>query len=166
MFCNGYITEQGREVVMKSLIVVHSYHHNNTRAVAEAIANVLGAEIRAPFEADVNKLCEYDLVGFGAGIDSGRHYKELLDFAGTLAPAAGRKCFLFSTSAIQGDAKVAKDHKALRDIMQSKGYEVIGEFSCLGYNTNSFLKYIGGMNRGRPNAEDIKKATRFATLLK
>ena len=100
----------------------------------------------------MNELCEYNLIGLGSGIDSGRHYKELLDFAGKLAPLPGKKCFLFSTSAIQGDAKVAKDHRALREIMLSKGYEVVGEFSCPGYNTNSFLKYIGGMNRGRPNA--------------
>lgn len=150
---------------MKSLIVVHSYHHNNTRAVAKAIANVLRADIKTTFEADMNELCEYDLIGFGAGIDSGKHYKELLDFACKLVPAAGRKCFLFSTSAVQGEAKVAKDHKALREIVRSKGYSVIGEFSCLGYNTNLFLKYIGGMNRGRPNAEDLDKAMEFAEKL-
>jgi hypothetical protein len=30
---------------MKGLIVVHSYHHHNTRKVAEAMASVIGAAI-------------------------------------------------------------------------------------------------------------------------
>jgi hypothetical protein len=30
----------------------------------------------------------------------------------------------------------------------------------------SFLKYIGGMNKGRPNAEDLKHAEEFAENLK
>ena len=31
------------------------------------------------------------------------------------------------------------------------------EFGCTGFNTNRFLKYFGGINKGRPNAEDLKK---------
>jgi len=47
----------------------------------------------------------------------------------------------------------------------SKGYSVIGEFSCKGFNTNSFLKYFGGMNKDRPNSEDLKNAEKFASSL-
>jgi len=36
----------------------------------------------------------------------------------------------------------------------------------LGYNTNSFLKIIGGINKGRPNAVDLKNAKEFAKNLK
>ena len=32
----------------RSLVVVFSYHHGNTRKVADAIAGVLGAEVRTP----------------------------------------------------------------------------------------------------------------------
>ena len=36
----------GKEVSpLKSLIVVHSYHHNNTQKVAQAMAKVLDAEV-------------------------------------------------------------------------------------------------------------------------
>jgi flavodoxin len=150
---------------MKSMIVVYSYHHNNTRKVAEAMAAVIGAGIKSPAETDGNALQGYGLTGFGAGIDSGRHYRELLDFAGTLPPMEGKRCFIFSTSAVQGDKKVSKDHARLREILQSKGYDVIGEFSCKGYNTNSFLRHIGGMNKGRPNEADIRDAMRFSSTL-
>lgn len=150
---------------MKSLIVLYSYHHNNTRKAAVAIADVIGAAIKNPMETNGNELKEYNLIGFGSGIDSGKHYRELLDFADQLSPVDGKRCFIFSTSAIQGNKKTAKDHALLRETLQSKGYKVVGEFSCKGFNTNSFLKYFGGMNKGRPNDEDIKNARKFASKL-
>lgn len=151
---------------MKSLIVVYSYHHLNTQKIAEVFAKILDAEIITPQQAKQIELKDYDLVGFGAGIDSGKHYKPLLDFADTLPQVADKKAFIFSTSAIQGEDKVAKDHSALRKTLQSKGYVIVDEFSCKGYNTNSFLKYFGGMNKGRPNEEDLKNAEEFAQKLK
>jgi hypothetical protein len=35
---------------------------------------------------------------------------------------------------------------------------IVDEFGCAGLNTNGFLKFFGGMNKGRPNAEDPKHA--------
>ena len=54
----------------------------------------------------------------------------------------------------------------LREKLQSKGYLIVDEFTCLGFNTNSFMKYLGGMNKGRPNAQDLKQAEEFAQNLK
>jgi len=145
----------------KSLIVVYSYHHNNTRKVADAMANVLGCSVKSPGEADCGEMPGYELAGFGAGIDSAKHYAPMLDFARRLTPAPGNKAFIFSTSAILGDNKVRKDHAALRDILVSKGYTIVGEFACKGYNTNKFLKYIGGINRGHPDEKDLRNAENF-----
>ena len=69
---------------MKTLLVVYSYHHNNTQKVAEVFGKVLDAEIKTPQQTNPVEVQEYDLVGFGAGIDSGKHYKQLLDFADQL----------------------------------------------------------------------------------
>jgi len=151
---------------VKTLLIVYSYHHNNTLKIAEVFAKVLDAQIKTPQQASLQEIQEYDIVGFGAGIDSGKHYKPLLDLADTLPQVADKKAFIFSTSAIQGEDKVAKDHSLLRKKLQSKGYLIVGEFSCKGFNTNSILKCFGGMNRGRPNAEDLKNAEEFAQNLK
>ena len=70
-----------REFPMKTLIVVYSYHHNNTQKVAEVFAKVLDAQIKTPQQINPEELQDYDLVGFGSGIDTGKNYKELLDFA-------------------------------------------------------------------------------------
>jgi hypothetical protein len=42
---------------------------------------------------------------------------------------------------------------------------IVDEFACKGFNTNSFMKYLGGMNKGRPNAEDLRHAKEFAQNL-
>ncbi len=151
---------------MKSLLVLFSYHHNNTEKVANVFAKVFDAQIKTPQQINPEELQEYSLIGFGSGIYSEKHHKLLLDLADKLLQVTNRKAFIFSTSAIQGKAKVAKDHSLLREKLQSKGYMIVDEFSCKGFNTNSFMKYFGGMNKGRPNAEDLKHAEEFAQNLK
>ena len=149
----------------KSLVIVYSYHHNNTEKVADVMAKNLGCEKAYLDEKYYEEIPDYDIVGFGAGIDSAKHYAPMLDFARKLRPVHNKKAFIFSTSAILGEKKVKKDHTALRDILISKGYEIVDEFACKGYNTNSFLKYIGGINKGRPSAEDLQNAADFAGRL-
>ena len=151
---------------MKSLLVVFSYHHNNTEKVAKVFARVLDAQIKTPQQINPEELQEYDLVGLGAGIDSGKHYKPVLDLADRLPQVNNKKAFIFSTSALTGEKKSAKDHSTLREKLQSKGYIIVDEFQCKGFNTNSFMRFFGGMNKGRPNAEDLKNAEEFAQNLK
>ena len=151
---------------LKSLLVLFSYHHNNTEKIANVFAKVLDAQIKTPQQVNPEELQEYNLIGLGSGIYSAKHHKSLLDLADKLPKVTDKKAFIFSTSAILGDKKVAKDHSILRRKLQSKGYIIVDEFACKGFNTNSFLKYFGGMNKSRPNAEDLKDAQEFAQNLK
>jgi len=151
---------------MKSLLIVFSYHHNNTLKIAEVFAEVLDAQIKTPDQIIIEDFQEYDLVGFGSGIYGEKHHKALLDLADRLLQVENTNAFIFSTSAIMGKDKVEKDHRTLREKLQSKRYTIIDEFACKGFNTNSFLKYMGGMNKGRPNAEDLRHAKEFAQQLK
>ena len=151
---------------MNFLIVVFSYHHNNTQKIAETMSKVLDAQVKSPQQINPDELQKYDLVGFGAGIDSGKHYKLLLDFADKLPQVTDKKAFIFSTSGVATNKYMVKIHSALREKLQLKGYTIVDEFNCKGFNTNSFLKYLGGMNKGRPNSEDLKNAEEFASKLK
>ncbi|MFX1567522.1 MAG: flavodoxin family protein [Promethearchaeota archaeon] len=151
---------------MKSILVLYSYHHNNTEKVAQVFAEVLGAQIKTPQELNPKELQEYILVGFGSGIYCAKHHKSIFDLADKLSQVNNRKAFIFSTAALTGKSKVTKDHAELREKLQSKGYMILDDFQCKGFNTNSFLKYFGGMNKGRPNAEDLKRAKEFAQELK
>jgi hypothetical protein len=60
---------------------------------------------------------------------------------------------------------IEKNHSLLKNKLQSKGYKIINEFSCVGFNTNSFLKLFGGLNKNRPSVEDLCKAEEFARRL-
>lgn len=150
----------------KSLIILMSYHHNNTEKVAKVIAKVLNAEIKTPQQINPEELQDYDLVGFGSGIYSAKHHESLLKLADELPEANNKNAFLFSTAGITGESKKTKDHRILREKLESKGYIVVDEFQCKGFNTNSFLKLFGGMNKNRPNTDDLKNAEEFVLKLK
>jgi len=153
------------DTAMKSLLIVFSYHHGNTEKIARVFAEVLDAEIRAPKQVRPQELQDYDLIGFGSGIYDAKHHTDLLDLADALPRVIDKKAFIFSTSSMIGEDQVAEDHSTLRGKLQSKGYSVVGEFGCKGFNTNSFLRHFGGMNKGRPNAEDLRHAQEFARSL-
>ncbi len=150
----------------KILLVLFSFHHKNTEKIAKVFAKVLDAQIKKPKQINPEDLQEYDLVGFGSGIYSDEHHKSLLDLVDKIPQVNNKKAFIFSTSAMMGEDKVFNDHSKLREKLLSKGYMIVDEFACKGYNTNSFLRYFGGMNKGRPNAEDLKHAEVFAKNLK
>ena len=145
----------------KTLIIVYSYHHMNTLKIAKAMAEEVNCEVLDLSLVDTSTLEDYNLIGFGSGIDSGKHYPELIEFVQNLPKTTKLKAFTFSTSATIGDDKVIKDHSALTSILNNKGYNVLNHFACKGYNTNSFLKFLGGMNNNRPNEQDLEDARIF-----
>ncbi len=161
--------------MMKSIVIVCSYHHKNTEKVAVRIADVLGARTVTPQQVDKEELNGFDLIGFGSGIYDAKHHKKLLELADSLPHTEGKKAFLFSTdgmprfvmkSSAMLKYKMRTDHSALREKLQAKGYTIIGEFNCAGLNTNSYLKLFGGINKGRPDAHDFELAAGFANGLK
>jgi len=151
---------------MKSLLVLYSYHHHNTEKVAKILAKVLDAEIKWPQEINPEELQDYDLIGFGSGIYSAKHHESMLELADELPEVDNKEAFLFSTAGITGKSKASKDHTTLREKLESKGYIIIDEFQCKGFNTNSFLRLFGGMNKGRPNDRDLRNAEEFAWKVK
>lgn len=156
----------GRGEAVRALVVVCSYHHKNTEKVARAIAGVLGAPVKTPQQVGPEEVAAYDLVGFGSGIYDATFHPSLLELADRLPPAENRRAFLFSTygapAVAAGGKFVAKNHSRMREKLLARGYEVSGEFACAGWNTNVFLKYFGGLNRGHPDAADLERAKAFA----
>lgn len=156
---------------MNALIIVSSYHHKNTEKLAACMAKALGCRYAGTDAVNPQDFAAYDLVGFGSGIYDARHHQKLLTLADALPEANGKKAFIFSTDGVprflakEGamlEDKMRRDHTALREKLQAKGYTVIGEWGCAGFNTNAFLKYFGGVNKGRPNASDLARAEAFA----
>lgn len=151
---------------MNALVVVFSYHHNNTEKIAHAIAHVLDAPVKTPQQVQPEEIADYDLVGFGSGIYSATFDTSLLSLADRLPPGNNKKVFLFSTygapAFVANREFIEKNHQQIREKLTAKGYMVIGEFGCAGLNTNSFLKYFGGLNKAKPDAGDLMNAEAFA----
>jgi flavodoxin len=142
-------------------VICSSYHHGNTKKVADVITRILDGELVKPNAVDVNTLLEYDLIGFCSGNYYGRHDKTLFELVEKM-PYLGKDVFIFST---RGSFILPNGHKALRKCLQEKGFRIVGEFSCRGFDTYGILKLIGGISRGRPNESDLKKAEEFARTL-
>ena len=161
---------------LSSALVFYSYHHNNTEKIAKSIAKVLDADIKKPQELNPEDLQKYSLIGFGSGMYDGKHHESLFELVDKFSQVTDKKAFIFSTCGIpgifaksinsQGEETAAAQHLELREKLKSKGYKIAGEFGCPGFNTNSFLKWFGGINKGRPNAQDLKSAEMFACRLK
>ncbi|UYP47334.1 hypothetical protein NEF87_003619 [Candidatus Lokiarchaeum ossiferum] len=151
---------------MKTLIVIYSYHHKNTEKIAHIMGKVLDADVKAPKNLTPEIVRTYDLIGFGSGIYSAKHHSILLEFVKNLPEIPNLNAFIFSTAALVGKEKMMSDHQQLKSVLERKGFVILDEFSCKGFNTNSFLKFFGGMNKNRPNAIDLKNAEIFAQNLR
>jgi len=147
---------------MKTLIVYASVHHQNTEKVAKVMAEELGADLVPIGEAQPETLTAYDLIGFGSGIYGRKFHKTLRQFVEELPTVTGKQAFIFST---RGGAE-GHGHAALKDILVKRGFSITGDFSCKGWDTVGPLKLFGGINKGRPNEDDLEGARAFARGLK
>jgi flavodoxin len=151
---------------MKALIIYISVHHGNTEKVAKTMAKILDAALLEVEQADASMLEQYDLIGFGSGIYFGKHHESLLDFVDELPVLRNKNVFIFSTSGLRKIRFFHNFDKPLKERLQRKGFDIIGEFSCRGLDTYRATKIVGGINKGRPNAKDLKQVEDFARGLK
>ena len=147
---------------MKTVIIYTSVHHQNTQKVATVMAEELGADLVPVAQAEPGTLNGYDLAGFGSGIFFGKHHKTLMQFVETLPTGAGRQAFVFSTSGKGGNGM----HAALKEQLAGRGFSIVDEFSCKAWDSWGPLKLIGGINKGRPDEQDLAAAREFARRLR
>lgn len=145
---------------MKSLIIYSSIHHGNTKKIAVAMAEAIGADLLQTDEVKGTLLEQYDLIGFGSGIYNGKHNSKLCQIA-EKSQIKGKSVFVFSTGGI-GNKKY---NKTLIDHLTSNGALVKNSFSCKGFDTYGIFKWIGGISKGHPNSKDIESARNFAKSL-
>lgn len=147
---------------MVTLIIFQSVHHSNTEKVAKAMADSLGCDTIRAGELGDRSVEDYDLVGFGSGIFYGKHHRSILDFAEKLVGNPGGRAFVFSTAGFS----MKRNHNHLKRILSKRGYDIVDEFSCKGHDSWGPYKFIGGINKRRPNDKDLENAREFAQRLK
>jgi flavodoxin len=160
------IDEGDSKAPTRILMILASAPGGSTEKIARAMAAASGARVLSPAEAKTADMSACMLMGFGSGIIDQKHHEALLSLVDTLPPQKGRKAFIFSTSGVSRQFALKHDiddpHELLRRKLVEKGFTIAGEFNCAGFNANSFWKLLGGMNKGRPNREDLARAAAFA----
>ena len=116
--------------MMKTIIIYVSTYQSNTLKIARSMASELSASLATTLEAEKIDLSDYDLIGLGSGINFAQHHRELLSFAKS-HELKNRNIFIFSTRC---RPFLGKYHQALKKILSNKGGNLIGEFSCRGFD--------------------------------
>lgn len=146
---------------MNALIVCDSRAYGNTRKVAEAMADALGAEVVTPHEARRIELANYDIAGFGSGIYAMNFYADLRQLVEALPKVGNKRAFIFLTSA-SSEPRMRKPVAKMTATLTNRGYEVVGHFWCRGFWNPWWLRLIGGVNKGHPDRADLDAAGAFA----
>ena len=147
---------------MKAIIIYVSTYQGNTLKVAQVMANEFSAALVTTKEAEGIDLADYDLIGLGSAINFAQHHKELLNYAES-HNFRNRNVFIFSTRC---RPFLGKYHQALKKILLKKDCNLIGEFSCKGFDRTGPWVAINGYNKARPNELDLFKAKLFAGKMK
>ncbi len=146
---------------MRTLIIFRSIHRGNTERIAVEIAEVLNARLLRLEDANASDLENFDLIGFGSGIYFGKFHKTFFEFLEKLHYQYNKEAFVFNTRG----ARSASSNTAFKKALAEKGFSVIANFSCRGFNTFGPFKLIGGIAKGHPNKKDIANARTFAISL-
>ena len=141
---------------MKVLIIYHSEHHQNTEKIARVMAAKVGADLKEAKEVKAEDINNYEIIGFGSGVYNGRFHKDLLEIIDNISHQDNKKAFIFSTSGSLSYSRLA--HDRFRPLLLDKGFKIIGEFSCPGFDTALTRE---GINKGRPNEQDLENAEKF-----
>jgi 8-oxo-dGTP diphosphatase/2-hydroxy-dATP diphosphatase len=142
---------------MKTLIVYNSVHHNNTEKIAKSIAEELNAEVVKLSDLENFNLQDYDLIGLGSGTYIGKYDNLILNLFDKFENVLNKRFFLFYTSGSKEHQVGNNFNKPLLEKIVAKGGKVISVFNCPGLSDYGLLKSFGGMNKGRPNSNDIEK---------
>lgn len=150
---------------MKTLVVCTSRSsHQNTRRIAEALGGVLHARVVTPDEVTPTMLAEADRIGVGSGVYWMSFDPRLTEWVRALPDMAGRDAFIFSTSGLPETA-LRRYTAPLEQLLHQRGFRYLGAFACRGVDTWGPFGLIGGVSRGRPDANDFEEVRRFAARL-
>ena len=147
-------------MMKRTAIVYVSKHHGNTYKLVKAISDKYEvAMIDAMKELHVD-LQEYDIVGFASGIDFGKFYMEIENFARENLPLQKEVFFLYTCAM---DREGFTD--SIKEIVLKKDAVILGEYGCRGYKTYGPWKLIGGMNKSHPTENEIQECVNFCEKL-
>jgi flavodoxin len=146
---------------MKVLVAYYS-ESDNTKKVALAIAEAVGAELKRTQDIQPPDVAAFDLVFIGTPVQGSRPAPAVMQFLEALPASHGHSLAAFCTQHMFGARMTLM---LIRKQTEAKGYRYLGGFSCLGWSrlVANFGPRI--FNRGRPSAQELAQAAEFARRL-
>ena len=139
-----------------TVIVYASTHHGNTKKLLEAIAEQEDVELLDIAENEQYDLSGYNRIGIASGIAYGKYYPQMLKFLENNLPR-DKDVFYIHTA---GDPRENHADSA-KKIADERNCRCLGVFYCKGFDTFGPFKLVGGINKNRPNTEDMEQAVQF-----
>lgn len=141
---------------MKTIILMASVHKGNTKKIVENIASTINADVvDVVTNGDVD-ISEYDNVIIASGVYFGKMHKSMLALLQKLN-LKGKNCYLVLTTGSKSDYV-----KKITNVLIEQNIDIKSSFCCLGYDTYGPFKLVGGLNKNRPNDDDVKNAINWA----
>lgn len=141
---------------MKTIILVASVHKGNTKKIAENIASTINADVVDVIASSNVDISEYDNVIIASGVYFGKMHKSMLAILQKLN-LKDKNCYLVLTMGSKSDYV-----KKITSVLKEQNIGIKSSFCCLGYDTYGPFKLVGGLNKNRPNDDDIKSAITWA----
>ena len=141
---------------MKIGIIYVSSHHENTKKVLDAMAEVAEIDLLKLSQAKNVDFSTYDAIGFASGVYFHKMHKGIEKLASEI-DLDGKKVFTVYTCGIN----YMNYARSVQKTIKSQNCEFVGNFSCRGYDTYGFFEKIGGIAKGHPDEKDLEKAREF-----
>lgn len=143
---------------MKLCVIYDSFHKKNTEKVLLGVqAAQPDIELVKAKDFDEAVLEHADAVGFASGLYFGKLSKRLLAVIERVNSKETGPVFYMYTATIRN----RRYERSLQKQTRLAGKRLLGIWFCRGYNSYGPFKLLGGVNRKRPNADDIKRAIAF-----
>lgn len=134
----------------KIAIVYASVHHKNTEKLLKGIQSGCVVDLFDLTKKKDFDLSSYDAVGYASGIFALKMHKLIYKFLDE-NKSLPNKAIAICTSGMGKGSMISRFSKVLRE----RGFDVIGEFECKGFDTFGPFKLVGGINRNHPDEKDI-----------
>ena len=146
----------------KIIIFYYSYSTMSTEKLVKGIQTQYpNIEILLLPSEEKNDVSSYDFVGFASGIYAWDIGKPLYEKIEKLTGLEGKKCFSLCTSGNNMERYATYP----KDPIEKKGGKYVGGWGCLGKVGYFPFSLFGGMNKTKPDEEDIKNGAEFVKKL-
>jgi flavodoxin/NAD-dependent dihydropyrimidine dehydrogenase PreA subunit len=147
------------------IVIVYFSQTGNTLRIADALADSFResgnpARVISITELQPEDLIEFDILGVGAPCFSSKAPTPLIEFLDELPTLKEKPAFVFATSG-GAPGRVLYD---LANSLRRKNANVVGGFLARG-EVHHPAPALNGRFPGRPNAEDLAQARKFAEAL-